>query len=283
MTWRERQAYIRPDLQGPERMKSFVINLDRASERLAHLDVTFGRHGLSFTRMAAVDAKLLTPREIAERCTPDAKLGVSELACFLSHRKCWQAIVDLAIPHAVIFEDDVLLGKDAAEILNQSDWIPPQAALIKLETNARPTIVEKAIEGSSAGRTLRRLRGPHFNACAYVVSRDGALALLAASERVDRPVDLFLFDESGLDRLVTYQLAPALCIQPFVARRLDLEHGDPTLMASAVDEDRKARRPRGLKRVGHKLRRLGENVRVMLRGVGCRLGRRHEWGPVPFI
>ena len=148
MTWRERQAYIRPDLQGPEPMKSFVINLDRAPERLAHLDVTFGRHGLSFTRMAAVDAKLLTPREIAERCTPDAKLGVSELACFLSHRKCWQAIADLAIPHAVIFEDDVLLGKDAAEILNRSDWIPPHAALIKLETNARPTIAEKAIEGT---------------------------------------------------------------------------------------------------------------------------------------
>lgn len=263
-------------------MQSFVINLDRATERLAHLRTTFGEHGLSFTRMAAVDAKLLTPSEIAERCSAEARLGVTELACFLSHRKCWQAIADLGLPHAVVFEDDVLLGTDAAAILNKSEWIPPQAALVKLETNARPTIVEKASEASVAGRSVRRLRGPHFNSVSYVISRDGALALLAASERIDRPVDLFLFDEHGLDRLPTYQLVPALCIQPFVAKRLALDHGDPALMTSAVDEDRKARRPRGLKRIGHKVRRLGESMRATLRGLGSRLGRRHEWGPVPF-
>lgn len=263
-------------------MKSLVINLDRATERLVHMNATFRSRNLDFTRIAAVDAKLLQQMEIARWCSGDAKLGLAELACFQSHRKCWQRVIELGLSHAAIFEDDVLLGTDAIAILKSSVWIPPHVDMIKLETNARPTIVEKTSTCRVADRSIKRLCGAHFNTGAYIVSRNGAQILLAASRQVDRPVDLFLFDEEGLARLPIYQLVPALCIQPFVANRLQVHAGDPLLMTSAVDQDRQARRPQGVRRVRHKLRRIKENVREVLRGSLRRFGGKHEWGPVLF-
>lgn len=263
-------------------MKSMVINLDRATDRFEHVERTFHGQGIDFIRISAVDAKCLADETVAHWCSDGARLGPTELACFLSHRKCWQELIERDLPYAVIFEDDVLLSHEAGTILKTGDWIPAGADVIKLETNARATIVDKVAAGYIGKRGVKRLHAPHVNSVAYIVSKSGARKLLESSRRIDRPVDLFLFDEAGLERVPTYQLVPALCLQPFVAKRLKMDAGHPDLSTSAVEDDRRSRRPRGWKRMMHKLRRLVESSGALARGWSTRAGGKLEWGPIPF-
>ena len=263
-------------------MQSFVINLDRATERLAHIEATFARLGLSFERVPAIDGRRLEADEIDRWQRPGSAVGPSEIACFLSHRRCWQEIVARDLAHAAIFEDDVLLSSDAAEFLSSAEWIVGDAHIVKLETNGRPTFVARNPASTHSGRELRRLTGPHFNAAAYIVSRSAAERLIEASNVIEMPVDLFLFDARGLQQWPTYQLIPALCAQPFVAHRLNLAPGPRDLEPSTIEEDRRRRRPRGWRRLQHKLRRIIEELRQTSRGFVVRLTGPHQWGPVPF-
>lgn len=263
-------------------MKSLVINLDRATERIAHISRTFDEQRIDFTRIAAIDARQLTADDVTRWCAKGGRLGVTELACFLSHRKCWQEIIDLGLPYAAVFEDDVLLGSEAGTTLIDDDWIPAGADIVKLETNARRTILGKHVAGHVNGRKVKRLIAPHVNSVAYIVSLKAARGLIDGSEQIDRPVDLYLFDEAGLKRRAIYQLVPAPCVQPFVAKRLKIDAGNPALIASEIADDRKARRPQGLRRAAHKLRRLFQSSHAFLRGRIATLSGTREWRAVPF-
>jgi len=118
-------------------MKSYLINLDRSPERLERMAVVFASLGMEFARTPAVDGRLLSVEErqrwLSDEETP-FQLTAGEIGCFLSHRKCWEAAAAGSESHVAIFEDDVHLGKNAAEILSRTDWIPDDADVVKIET-----------------------------------------------------------------------------------------------------------------------------------------------------
>jgi len=199
-------------------LQVYLINLDRATERLAHMQQAFDAAGISFTRISAVDGHALSDSDIKRFQSREGYWGwltPGEIGCFLSHRLCWQTILDGDDNYAAIFEDDVLVGEEAEAILSSSAWIPADADIIKLESAGSRIYVDRMSASEICGRSVKRLRSSHYCTGGYIVSKKGARYLLETSQVFSDAVDDFLFSAQVLARgqLALYQLSPAICIQ----------------------------------------------------------------------
>src|SRR5882757_3398014 len=101
-------------------MKCLVINLDRSSDRLAYVAAEFEGIGISFERIAAVDARARPDLASMQQLTGHAsqsRLTNGEIACLLSHRACWSAIAAGEEAYVAVFEDDVVFTSEAGALL----------------------------------------------------------------------------------------------------------------------------------------------------------------------
>lgn len=225
-------------------MRILLINLDRSPERLKRMDEVLTGSGLTFERVPAVDGKLLSDAE-KKRWMPDdgkgRRMTAGEIGCFLSHRKCWEAIAAGAESHAVIFEDDIHLGRNATEILSRTDWIPADAEVIKIETFLNQAHVDKVETSIVYGRKLVRLRKNSMGAAGYILSSQAASKLISLSEVFSDPVDEFLFNPKphGFLPLFSYQFLPALCIQDHVLNRRNTDLGTHSTIESGRNKIQK--------------------------------------------
>lgn len=133
-----------------------------------------------------------------------------EVGCFLAHREVWRTVVARGLPVALVLEDDAEL--DAARL----GAVAAAAAAI----TGRRLAVRLVSEPPRSMRVWRELGG---GAClglpvrrgrlttAYLVTREAAAALLAASERFCFPVDDFM-------NLVHQHRVDVLHVEPPAAR-----------------------------------------------------------------
>jgi len=201
-------------------MKAYLINLDRSPDRLAHMSAEFERLGVEFERFPGVDARLLDDAEKADfakaRSRWEAPWLDGEIGIFLSHFGIWQMIAAGTERAAAVFEDDVLLSGDLAELLRVDDWIPQDADLVRLEANAKLRLSGKRRIPRLPARRLYEVHSGTWGAAGYVLTKDAARRLLAYPPETHCPADLFLFrpDSSEAARdLRCYQVVPAVCIQ----------------------------------------------------------------------
>jgi len=116
-------------------------------------------------------------------------IGPGEVGCLLSHRACWQTIIDRGWDGALIAEDDLVLSDpwpDAFALLTQQ--VAPDR-YIRLPAKAREAGPVLAQQG------VAQLIKPKIIGLQTVfqyVGRDAAARLLAATDIIDRPVDTFL-------------------------------------------------------------------------------------------
>lgn len=255
-------------------MQTFLINLDRVPERLALMEQRFAAHGAAFERVPAVDARLLSDADIDRHVDGTGywgRLSRSEVACFLSHKLCWQRIVDRDLPFGLVLEDDVRLGENVGELLAQTRWIPDDADLVKLETSMKPVWLDRTVVGQVGGRALTRLYSSHDCTAAYVVSLATARRLLRETERFRDEVDELLFTErSALNRSLTiYQMDPAPFAQEWNLGDVD---GVPGLESALKDRDGKLSPKRSAPK---RLRDMaGQGARDLTQAVMEFLGRR---------
>ncbi len=228
-------------------MLIYLINLSRSSDRLEHMRKVCTDAGLDFTRIEGVDGRELSVGVIDKVVVGESrwgKLTPGEVGCFLSHRKCWEALVKEGAQYGVILEDDVVLGEEAAAVLGSVDWIPKDADIVKLEAADERVYLDSRVSGVIMGRKIRRLRTSHFCSGGYVVSCSCARRLISSSETFSEPVDDFLFNVSSplFDNLVIYQLVPAICIQQAALLASD----SPERFASCIEgREKKVRRRLG--------------------------------------
>ena len=120
-------------------MLRLVINLDRSKERLKRISDSLMNFGLRFSRVQAVDGRLLSEAEIKQLVIPKWKrqlffreLTRTEVGCCLSHRKCWKMLVESAEEWALVLEDDCIFSNGAASFLDNEKWIPETVKLCQL-------------------------------------------------------------------------------------------------------------------------------------------------------
>lgn len=87
----------------------------------------------------AVAGGELTPAIVTD-VSHHAKMRLSrnEVGCFLSHKKCWQKIVDDKLQYAIVVEDDIFLDKELRHMstyISQLDSVDPNWDLLYLAFN----------------------------------------------------------------------------------------------------------------------------------------------------
>lgn len=198
-------------------MDVYVVNLDARTDRLQHISNELHRVGVPFQRVPAVDAQNAPQiNALADRGPGLSGHVISNgaLACLLSHRITWQMLLDSDAPYCAVLEDDVLLAESFAAFMTP-DWIPADAAVVKLETFLNRTHIDANMHIRLAGHDICRLRGRHVGGAAYIVSRNAAESLLERSAPGVDAADEILFNpEYGwFSAAKVYQAVPAIAVQ----------------------------------------------------------------------
>lgn len=233
----------------------YYINLDRAAARRDHMQAEIARLGLPILRQPAVNGADLSDTDwLRQHPRWDLhRLAKPELACFLSHRACWQAIALGDARFGAVFEDDLTFADDAKSFLTSDDWLPVDCDLAKIETTYRMVLLHRKSR-SINGRNLARLTSRHLGAGGYIISRTFAARLLHATSQVTVPIDYALFDpaKAVLPKAVIYQLSPAICVQQVRAREVFLPQGAEW---SDLNIARRALKLRGIAKLRRELTR----------------------------
>lgn len=163
-------------------LSTWVINLDRAPDRLARIQTQMAALGLPFTRLPAVDARRLQPAQQAQ--LDDAAYRqrhgmvpvAGELGCYLSHVAVLQAFLHSPAQAALVLEDDVLLQPSLPVVLQGLLARPRAWDMVKLSAvhSGTPVAVAAVCPGHRLNVMLSRCTG----SSAYLVNRRAAQAYL---------------------------------------------------------------------------------------------------------
>jgi glycosyl transferase, family 25 len=181
-------------------LKALIIHLARAEDRREQVAQLRAALPCPSEVVWAVDARasdMMDAPELAEAVRehlspryPNA-LSKAEIACFHSHRKSWQQIIDEGLEVALILEDDIALDPE----------VFPAALRLALSMVQPDDVIRFPYKRrEEAGRVIAQEGGVSlwlpwkvaFGTQAQIVTREAAQRLLHATERFDRPVDCLL-------------------------------------------------------------------------------------------
>ena len=197
-----------------ERLQTWVINLDRAPERLARISQQMQRLALPFTRLPAVDARAMqdTDRAALDEPAYRRKHGMTpvlgELGCYLSHVHAMQHFLASPAEFALVLEDDVLLHDSLPAVLQGLIQHADRWDMVKLSAvhSGTPVPVLQLAPGHVLAVMLSRCTG----SSAYVVNRRAAQAYAEGLLPMSQPYD-HVFDQGWRFGLKVRLVTPTPC------------------------------------------------------------------------
>ena len=173
---------------------AYVINRPQDSDRLARFRSHADRWDLDVRVVAAIDGHAegfsISDHAHAARNgwsgRPLFKPGA--FACFLSHVMAWRLIAEGTEPHAFVFEDDAVIGRDPARIhavVGKADLAYANKRMARWTPQPEPFPIEacfRDILGRGVPLEALGIRRAFGGDC-YWLTRKGAEALLAQFER----------------------------------------------------------------------------------------------------
>lgn len=116
-------------------MKTFIINLEKDTERKKYIVSQCMTFNLDCTVIPAVDGRKLSEDDLNKLIDPEKSRGMTrgEIGCSLSHYNIYKKIVDDNIQHALILEDDARLEPNihnALKILEKNISEAPTIVLL---------------------------------------------------------------------------------------------------------------------------------------------------------
>ena len=190
---------------------TYLINLDRATERLAAMETQLKQLELPYTRIPAVLGNTLEEPidgfdERAYNIRTGKQRNLGEIGCYFSHLKVMEAFLETAADHALVLEDDAVLPKELISLLESS--LPHQDTwdLLRLSSsrNGKFRVITQLDETYQLAINTRVLK----NTAAYMVNRRAAKSILTHLRPMKRPYDV------ALDRDWSMGIRTG-CITPF--------------------------------------------------------------------
>lgn len=161
-------------VQDQATFKTYLINLDRAVERLEFMDAQLHELGIDYERIPAVDRMKIDSSVSGYDATGYRLLHgrgfhAGEVACYLSHIACLRAFLASSADHALILEDDCRLPADLVAIIDAAIARGDEWDILRLSTvNSGIRIPYSKLDGAhSLAIALTREKG----AGGYVVNR----------------------------------------------------------------------------------------------------------------
>jgi GR25 family glycosyltransferase involved in LPS biosynthesis len=181
---------------GSRTVKTLVINLDRNPDRWEHVKKVMSGTLDCIERMPAVDGRRLQAdkwqylsRWMYLTHEPNKFNIMPAIGCYLSHRKCWQYVVNNELPYALVLEDDLRPMDIAKPFLKAYEANPPSFDWVKLHVNRYSGRDPQQTIGLAIGG-MKLCVNPDGSKStgAYIVSNAGARKLLTV-EKMLAPVD----------------------------------------------------------------------------------------------
>ena len=123
-------------------MKIFVINLPNAIERRQFQEEQLSKLDLDYEILKATSIDDISDETYDKHYFDwQRPLRNTEVACYFSHRSAWQKILDRNMP-ALVLEDDALLSKYTAEILDSVNELS-HIDLVQFEVRSRKKLIKK--------------------------------------------------------------------------------------------------------------------------------------------
>lgn len=178
-------------------MQVYLVNMDRSKERLEIMSQRLAALGINFERVPAVDGSKLADTEKKQITAPNWRypyvLTPGEVGCFLSHKKCWQKLIDSNDDWALVLEDDSFFHQKAKEYFESTHWIPSEVQLIQFSYAIDTTYSDKTITLPNGCHLVRVKYSSPCGTYAYMISREAALKALSMSNKIEGPIDNFMF------------------------------------------------------------------------------------------
>lgn len=191
----------------------YLINMDRATDRLGEMERKTRDVGLVFERVSGVDGRKIvfpTPEfsELSYKLLHGRRTVPPEVGCYLSHVECARRLLASDADLALILEDDVSFEPDFIETvdlaaLHSNDW-----DLLRLTTvnRGRKYTFKSLKPGRDLAVALTREKG----AGAYIINRKAARWI------VEKLVPMRLAYDIAFDLEYLYGLRAAF-VYPLVA------------------------------------------------------------------
>lgn len=262
-------------------MKIYLINLDRAPERLYRMQKLFDSLDLEFERFSAIDARNFTQDDLQKfTCPQEGKIPFSlgDHACTSSHIECLKKIAAGDDEYGAIIEDDIHLSKDAADYLKGTSWIPTDTNIVKLETFRKVVLQGKPVKKLPRGRKLSRLMSLHLGTGLYIISKKAAQFVVQRYRPYADGIDGMLFGELVAE-LKIYQMSPAIAIQDNIA---GFETGD--FMRSDIAHQRSgvAIKMKGPKKLKREVKRAVKIANDYLTAAYLLIVKSQRWGKISY-
>lgn len=202
------------------KLKTYLINLDRAQSRLAFMEPQLRELGIDYERFSAIDGTKLVPPYPNFDAESYAKLHgrnehPREIACYLSHLGCLNRFLETDAEYALILEDDALLPSDLLDILQAAFIHAQDWDLLRLSTvNSGIRIPYQRLTATThLAIALTREKG----AGAYVINRNCAQIF------VEKLLPIKLAWDIAFDLEFLYGLKATFVEPPPVDQQTDLE------------------------------------------------------------
>ncbi|NVK12072.1 MAG: glycosyltransferase family 25 protein [Gammaproteobacteria bacterium] len=214
-----KQHIIVSGLSGGSVMKAYVISMTSATERRRFQKSQLTRLSIEHEICDAVTVKTISSNEIAKlKGDWERPMSNVEVACYLSHYRLWQRVLDENQP-ALILEDDAILSDDIRSFLSELGETPFNH--ISLETRRRKKLLGKEPVAQVGSVQLHRLYQDRTGAAAYLLSPMGARKLLARHKEYGAALaDAQICRAYELE---SYQTVPALAVQADCAEHYGVE------------------------------------------------------------
>lgn len=195
-------------------LRTWVINLDRAVERLAHISAQLEPLSLPWTRFSAVDARHLSQTqkalldERAFKAHHGTRAAPGELGCYLSHIEVMRAFLGSEAEFALILEDDVIVHASLPEVLKGLMQQAHRWDMVKLSAvhSGTPQPVLEVANGHHLAVMLSQCTG----SSAYLINRHAAARYVAGLLPMHLPYD-HAFDRGWQLKLKVRMVTPTPC------------------------------------------------------------------------
>lgn len=173
-------------------MMLYCINLEHSIDRRSRMQGEFGREGLGFEFLPAIDGRVLAQLKIKTayskwrtRFCYGRGLSRGEIGCALSHIEFYKRVIANNAP-GFVFEDDVELGAEVKDVLEQVDSF--------LANTNEPCLVQvpglmRDMPQNSEGDFVK-VSGA-MGTYAYGVNPSAAALLLKAFSPIKFPIDYY--------------------------------------------------------------------------------------------
>ena len=242
-----------------EGLQIWVINLDRATDRLTRISRQLHDLRLPFTRLSAVDARCLTPAQAAAIDEPGyrRKHGMTpvagELGCYLSHVEVMRGFMAGSARYALVLEDDALLQPSLPAVLRGLLQRPGRWDMVKLSAvhSGTPVAGFEIAPGHHLAVMLSRCTG----SSAYLMNRRAAERYLQGLLPMSLPYD-HVFDQGWRFGLQVRLVTPTPCGH------------DQEIESTIVAPAGSSRKFHWTQRLGAHAYRLGNESRRLAYGLG---------------